>query len=114
MDCVCLRASDVKASTAWYQEKLEFEIKIQMGDGLTIFDLGGATRLAVYNFEPGEAPPVKGHAVTFPVFYSPDAVATHALLVSRGVECGTVTSDGGSTFFSFFDPDGNRLDCCQF
>ncbi len=54
-----------------------------------------------------------GTASTFPIFGTDDAQETHRLLGSRRVSVDPVQEGGGVRFFTFRDPDGNRLETCE-
>jgi hypothetical protein len=46
-------------------------------------------------------------------FISNDIEETHRLLLERDVQVDSISGDGITKFFTFYDPDGNPLGVCQ-
>ncbi|MBP6669065.1 MAG: hypothetical protein KA180_06435, partial [Gemmatimonadales bacterium] len=49
----------------------------------------------------------------FPIFATRNAGAAYAILLERGARVDPIQEGGGVRFFSFYDPDGNRLEACE-
>ncbi|MFD2924058.1 VOC family protein [Halobacillus naozhouensis] len=46
-------------------------------------------------------------------FLPEDIEETHRLLCERGVRVNPIGGEGSMRYFTFFDPDGNPLGCCN-
>ena len=114
LDTVLLRVRDLDASRAWYERTLGLlAVYVDLEEGLVIFGVGGTTSLTLWQLKPGEHLAPTGAAIPFPIFGSDDARQTHKLLSSRGVSVDPVQDGPGVRYFTFRDPDGNRLEVCE-
>jgi catechol 2,3-dioxygenase-like lactoylglutathione lyase family enzyme len=114
LDTVCLRVRDIQKSKAWYVEKLELSpVYVDDEAKLVVFDLGGTSSFTIYQLQDNEKSAPAGTAGTFPIFLSESAEQSHKLLRERGVETDPIQEGTGVRFFSFYDPDGNRLEACE-
>src|SRR5438270_98376 len=106
---IILRVSDLKRSTAFYQEQLGMTLKFAF-PGFAFFDGGGiALALNENKSVPSDT------SLTEVVFETPDIHATYAALMARGIEFTrqprVVTSDATHDLMAtdFRDPDGHVL-----
>ncbi len=63
--------------------------------------------------KPGEVLPPRGTAVPYPILVTSDAESLQTTLLARDVDAGPIEVVQGVRFFTFWDPDGNRLEACQ-
>jgi catechol 2,3-dioxygenase-like lactoylglutathione lyase family enzyme len=114
LDTLLLRVRDFERSRAWYENHLGFSPSyVDPQERLVVFELGGTTRLTLWELKRGEALPPPGFAGPFPIFLSDDLVRARERLLDQGVEVEMIQNSSGVSFFGFFDPDGNRLEVCQ-
>lgn len=112
IDTVIVRVRDVDRARDWYSDKLGLRsVFDDPAERLSVLDAGGCS-LTLWELKPGES---AGAAAcgTFPIFAAEDAEAAHAELGRRGVAAEPVQEGGSVRFFTFRDPDGNRLEACQ-
>lgn len=112
---VLLRVRDVRASVAWYQEKLGLEPTAVGADGpehpFAAFEVAGL-HLGLWQLPPGtdrareEAD--RNSYVAFTTDDAPDALREQ--LRERGVSVGRLQRSESYAFFWFYDPDGNRFE----
>jgi catechol 2,3-dioxygenase-like lactoylglutathione lyase family enzyme len=104
LDTVVIRVRDLERARTWYERTLD----------LAVLDLGGGPTLTLWEWGAGEAPPA-GPPVAFPVLLPQNEIeTTRDMLARRGVDVGPLEGEvGGLRFFSFTDPDGNRLEVCR-
>jgi catechol 2,3-dioxygenase-like lactoylglutathione lyase family enzyme len=113
VDTVILRVRDLGKAVEWYHERLGLEpIHTDPEEGLSVLALGD-TSVTLWQLKDGEEPPAPEAAGTFPIFGVPDAKAARSELKRRGVDVGPLNKGGGVRFFTFRDPDGNRLEVCE-
>jgi len=110
LDTVIVRVRHLDKARAWYEEKLELKPAFVHSD-IVVFDTGGATSLTIWRMGEGEKLAPRHFQGCFSIFYPADLDAAYALLKDRGVEVGPFDSDGDTRWFSFHDPEGNRLGC---
>lgn len=112
IDTVILRVSSVDKASEWYQEKLGFGV-IWRDETLrlAVLDTGGATSLTIW-YSPG-AVAANPDSSPYPILGIANAQAGRDELVRRGVRVGEIISDHLTSYFRFFDPDGNMLEACQ-
>jgi catechol-2,3-dioxygenase len=114
IDTVAIRVRDLDHARAWYHEKLGVrELFSDKKENLVVISVGADTSLTLWQLKPGEEQAPKGAAGSFPILMAPDAKQIHRALSERGVETGLIQSSGSTLWFSFFDPDGNRIDVCE-
>ena len=100
---------DLAKSLAWYRETLGLEPRRVVEGFLAVLGTGGPTNICLY------VPEDETHRDgSFPNFRSDDIEATRSHLESCGVRCTEISGGGGVAFFTFHDPDGNRIDVCEF
>jgi catechol 2,3-dioxygenase-like lactoylglutathione lyase family enzyme len=112
IDTVIVRVRDVTRAVQWYTRTLGLPpVYSDPAEGLTVLGMEG-TSLTLWQMRPdeGEAEP-SGHS--FPIFAVTDAVAAHRHLVEHGATVEALQEGPGVRFFTFRDPDGNRLEACQ-
>jgi catechol 2,3-dioxygenase-like lactoylglutathione lyase family enzyme len=111
LDTVTILVKDLETAKQWYEEKLELNVAFMGGEQMVVFDTGGPTSLTLWKMNGEDA---SGNAGSFPIFYTDDACSHRDKLMERGVHCDELQQDTSSCFFSFYDPDGNRLEACQY
>jgi catechol 2,3-dioxygenase-like lactoylglutathione lyase family enzyme len=109
-----IAVSDLSASCAWYEDVLGLEPRRVIEGVLAVYGTGGPTNICLYVPQPGQERPGYQDGGAFPNWRSRDAAATHAHLTERGVRCTDVQSSPEIAWFTFYDPDGNRLDVCEY
>lgn len=113
VDTVILRVRDYEEALEWYRERLGLEpIHMDAEKGLAVLALGD-TSVTLWQLKAGEEPPAPEAAGSFPIFAVPDAKAARSELRKRGVDVGPLNRGGDVRFFTFRDPDGNRLEACE-
>lgn len=112
LDTLILRVRDVGTARQWYAGALDLHpVYVDDAEGIVVLGMDG-TSLTLWQLKPGESS-APGAAGTYPIFGIEDADAAHARLRDRGVKVEPVQDGLGVRFFSFYDPDGNRLEACQ-
>jgi catechol-2,3-dioxygenase len=107
VDTVHMCVKDVKKSTQWYVEVLEFEQVFDSGK-YVVFQIGqGDSTLTV---QEGEVRP----SSVKPILFSDALEETRLKLVEKDVKVGEIVEDGEVTYFEFWDIDGNGFEACQY
>ncbi|MGG1631510.1 VOC family protein [Rossellomorea sp. NRS-1567] len=107
MDTVHICVTDLKKSTQWYVEVLEFEQVFDSGK-YVVFQIGqGDCTLTV---QEGEVRP----SSIMPILFSDALEESRLKLVEKDVKVGEIKEDGGVTSFEFWDLDGNGFEACQY
>jgi catechol 2,3-dioxygenase-like lactoylglutathione lyase family enzyme len=115
LDTVVIRVRDLERARSWYERTLDLRASlIDEEERLAVLDLGGGPTLTLWEWGKGETP-AAGPPVAFPVLLPQHEIeTTRDMLAGRGVEVGPLQGEvGGLRFFSFSDPDGNRLEVCR-
>lgn len=113
LNMVVLRVRDLKSARAWYERVLELKAVEDNSSGPTVLlDLGRGANLCLWQLGPEEAPAASDVATSFPNFRTGDVEGVHAKLEGLGVTV-TPLKNGGVKWFTFYDPDGNRIDVVQ-
>jgi catechol 2,3-dioxygenase-like lactoylglutathione lyase family enzyme len=111
---VVMRVKDLRVSKAWYERVLELHVSEENAAGQTIvLDLGRGANLCLWQLGPEEMLATAPTAAAFPNFRTGDVEGTHGKLEGLGVHVTPLRDTGGMKWFSFFDPDGNRIDVMQ-
>lgn len=111
---VVLRVRDLKSARAWYERVLELKVSEENSSGQTVvLDLGRGANLCLWQLGPDETPATTDIAAAFPNFRSGDVDGIHGKLDGLGVTVTPLKDSGGVKWFSFYDPDGNRIDVVQ-
>ena len=111
LDTVILRVKDIKKASNWYQQKLGFRATYSDDDEkLVVFDLQGTTSLTLWQLKDKEK---LATSSTYPIFLADDIQTAHETLAAQRVKTEAITENGSLRWFSFYDPDGNRLEVCQ-
>ncbi len=114
LNMVVMRVKDLRVSKAWYERVLELHVTEENAAGQTIvLDLGRGANLCLWQLGPDETLATAPTAAAFPNFRTGDVEGTHAKLEGLGVHVTPLRDTGGMKWFSFFDPDGNRIDVMQ-
>lgn len=114
LNMVVLRVRDLKSARAWYERVLELKVSEENSSGQTVvLDLGRGANLCLWQLGPDETPATTEIAASFPNFRSGDVDGVHGKLEGLGVTVTPLKDSGGVKWFSFFDPDGNRIDVVQ-
>jgi CspA family cold shock protein len=114
LNMVVLRVRDLKSARAWYERVLELKVSEENSSGQTVvLDLGRGANLCLWQLGPDETPATTDIAAAFPNFRSGDVEGIHGKLDGLGVTVTPLKDSGGVKWFSFFDPDGNRIDVVQ-
>ena len=114
IDTFILRVTDYEAAVAWYAATLGLLASYtDPAERLAVLPLAHGTSLTLWQCKIGESAPDREASAAFPIFATPDAAAALAELKRRGVRAGSLVESAGTRYFSFQDPDGNRLEACQ-
>jgi catechol 2,3-dioxygenase-like lactoylglutathione lyase family enzyme len=114
IDTVILRVHDHAAAVAWYEQQLGLTaVFTDPAERLSVLEIGDGATLTLWERKADEAEPDAGHAGTFPIFSTEDALATHRRLAESGVRVSEVNESPGVRYFTFWDLDGNRLEACE-
>lgn len=109
IDTVIIRVSNLDRSLSWYRDKLGLEVQFEdPGLRLAVLDTGGASSLTLWETIEPVSP-----ASVFPILKTFDAQECRTQLRAAGVETGDLLEDPGVKYFTFCDPDGNKLEACQ-
>jgi catechol 2,3-dioxygenase-like lactoylglutathione lyase family enzyme len=112
IDTVILRVRDLTRAEAWYKQTLGLSsVYSDPTEGLTVLGLEG-TSLTLWQLKQAEAEMAPTDR-SFPIFAVADADAAHRHLRELGVSAEPLQEGPGVRFFTFRDPDGNRLEACQ-
>ncbi|MGM0839651.1 MAG: VOC family protein [Bacillota bacterium] len=107
VDTVHMCVTDLKKTTQWYVEVLEFEQVFDSGK-YVVFQIGqGVSTLTV---QEGEVRP----SSIKPILFSDALEESRLKLVEKDVKVGEIKEDGGVAFFEFWDLDGNGFEACQY
>jgi catechol 2,3-dioxygenase-like lactoylglutathione lyase family enzyme len=113
LDTIIIRVRDWEAAADWYAEKLGFKAShTDPAQGFAVVPFNDHT-LTIWQLKPGEELPPRGSAVPYPILVTSDAEALQAALLARDVSVGPIEDVEGVRYFTFWDPDGNRLEACQ-
>jgi glyoxylase I family protein len=111
---VVLRVRDLKSARAWYERVLELKVAEENSSGQTVvLDLGRGANLCLWQLGPDESPATTEIAGSFPNFRSGDVEGIHSKLDGLGVTVTPLNESGGVKWFTFYDPDANRIDVVQ-
>ena len=114
IDTIVLRVTDYSVASDWYCTHLGFAVVFSdPGEGLAVLGIGQGTSLTLWQLRPGEAGPRDGSGCPFPIIATSDASAQRRELMARGIRTSDLSELPGLRFFSFWDPDGNRLEACE-
>jgi catechol 2,3-dioxygenase-like lactoylglutathione lyase family enzyme len=114
IDTIILRVRDLERARAWYAAALGLTaVYHDPAEGLAVLPVGETGSLTLWQLKPGEVPPGREAAGTYPIFAAADAAADRDALLAHGVEVEPLAEGPGVRFFAFRDPDGNRLEACQ-
>jgi CspA family cold shock protein len=114
LNMVVMRVRDLNSARAWYERVLELRPADNGSSGPTVvLDLGRGANLCLWQIGPDETLAGSNVAAAFPNFRTGDVDGTHAKLEGLGVSVTALNDSGGVKWFSFYDPDGNRIDVVQ-
>ena len=111
---VVIRVRDLNSARSWYERVLELKVAEDNSSGQTVvLDLGRGPNLCLWQAGSDEELPGSKTAAAFPNFRSGDVDGVHGKLADLGVSVTPLKDSGGVKWFSFYDPDGNRIDVVQ-
>lgn len=114
IDTLILRVADHRAAAGWYAAALGLQTTHDDdGEGLSVLSLPQGSSLTLWQRKPGEAAAVPDAQGAYPIFATGDAVAAREELRRRNVRVGELEDGPGVRWFTFHDPDGNRLEACE-
>jgi len=109
--------SDMARSRLFYEGVLGLTARREGPNGaLVVYATGGPTHLCLYDAAAFGDKAGYDRQGTFPNFRSADIDLTHEQLTDAGVHCTEIgrTAEPDMAWFSFRDPDQNRIDVCQY
>jgi catechol 2,3-dioxygenase-like lactoylglutathione lyase family enzyme len=113
---IVLRVRNLKASRAWYEEKLGMRV-LYTDPHYRLISLGleGESRLTLWELREGEVPTETAKEMAYPVFLSQHARRDHRELTARGAVTEPVEDFAhGLRIFWIRDPDDHRLCVIEF
>lgn len=114
LNMVVLRVRDLTSARNWYERVLELRVAEENSSGPTVvLDLGRGANLCLWALGADETMADSKMAAAFPNFRTGDVDGIHDKLEGLGVSVTPLKDSGGVKWFSFFDPDGNRIDVMQ-
>lgn len=114
LDTVIIRVKNLDKSKLWYTEILQLKNLFEDDkEKLVVFDTGGTTSVTIWQLKEDEIFQTGKGTGSFPIFLSSDVLSIHKYLAEKRVEVSNILEGEGIKFFSFYDPDGNRLEVCQ-
>lgn len=114
LNMVVMRVKDLRVARAWYERVLELHVSEENNAGQTVvLDLGRGANLCLWQLGSDETLATAPTAAAFPNFRTGDVDGTHTKLEGLGVHVTPLRDTTGVKWFSFFDPDGNRIDVMQ-
>jgi catechol 2,3-dioxygenase-like lactoylglutathione lyase family enzyme len=115
MHAVVVPVGDMERSRRFYEKILGLTpVKALPGHFMTVYGTGGPTHVCLYVPEPGTERPGHEGRGSFPNFRCDDVETVRNHLLEHGVECSEIGEGGSLRWFRFADPDGNRLDVCEY
>ena len=117
MEGIFIPISDPKFSAYWYEQKLGFKL-IYIENEAAVMKISDISQTVVclvrsINHQPMIFPENNFGVGKYYNFISNDIEETHRLLLERDVQVDSISGDGITKFFTFYDPDGNPLGVCQ-
>ena len=109
--------SDMARSRTFYEEVIGLTPRREgPNEALVVYFTTGPTHICLYDAAAYGDRPGYDRQGTFANFRTADIDATHEHLVQAGVQCTDIgrTAQPDMAWFSFRDPDGNRIDVCQY
>jgi catechol-2,3-dioxygenase len=108
LQAVVIHISDMTASRRFYRDVLGLA-PLHEDTGVSVYSTGNSEVCLV--LAPGAVTP---SLHSYPNLRCADASAVRTTLLARGATCSELAVSGPVSWFSVHDPDGNRVDCCQF
>jgi cold shock protein len=114
LNMIVVRVRDLNSARSWYERVLELRVAEDNSSGQTVvLDLGRGPNLCLWQIGPDESLAGTDVVGAFPNFRSGDVDGVHGKLEGLGVTVTPLKDSGGVKWFSFYDPDGNRIDVVQ-
>lgn len=111
---IIMRVRDLNSARGWYERVLEFRAADEPATAETVvLDLGRGANLCLWQLGPDETLASTQVATAFPNFRTNDVDGARGRLEGLGVSVTPMKESGGVKWFSFYDPDGNRIDVVQ-
>lgn len=112
IDTIIVRVADIARSQSWYAEKLGFSVTFQDEQlRLAVLDTGGPVSITLWQTD---APlDVQSESCAYPIFRTAEAAAAHVALSTAGIRVDDLVTDHLTTYFRFYDEDGNVMEACQ-
>ena len=112
---VVVPVSDMDESRKFFEGILGLTPRKILPEGfMTVYGTGGPTNICLYDAVSAGDKPGYARQGCFANFRTDDIEATRRHLVSNKVKCSSIVAGDVLSFFTFYDPDGNRFDVCQF
>ncbi|MYL34041.1 hypothetical protein GLW05_10565 [Pontibacillus yanchengensis] len=110
VDTIVVGVTDLEEATAWYKDVLEFEVLYQTKEYVVLQVGEGQTPITIEEIDLAEVSTTS----TYPILFANEIDAVHKTLQQRDVGVTPIENDGTNIFFSFRDPDGNKIEVCYF
>ncbi|HOP08444.1 MAG TPA: VOC family protein [candidate division Zixibacteria bacterium] len=108
--------SDMKRSQQFYEDILGLEYERPVNEKMVLYRAGGKAFIALQEEEPDEASAQSQNEINIPCFVlrTDNAFECRLHLLGSGVQCSEIRYGDFITWMTFYDPDHNRIDVCQF
>ena len=114
LHAVIVPVRDLAESLAWYRDMLGLQPRRVEEGFLAVLGTGGPTHVCLYVPDDDADGLGTRREGSFPNFRTDDIEATRRHLTERGVRCTEIAGGDPLAFFTFHDPDGNRIDVCAY
>lgn len=114
LESIVLRVSNVHKASQWYEQKLGLKTRsFDDEEKLAVLETGSGTTLTLAQLKPEEFAPPFHFCGTYPLFRCHDARTCLETLLAQNVHTDVLHEDELSRRFSFYDPDGNRIEVIE-
>lgn len=117
VEAIFIPVKNPHISSRWYEEKLGFSL-LYIEETAAVMKINDSSQTVVSLVKTENHQPLKFPDNPFGVgkyfnFLSRNIEDTYRNLIDNGVKVNRLSGEGGTKFFTFFDPDGNPLGVCQ-
>ena len=110
LQAIVIRTRDMGRAQVFYRDVLGLATLVE-GSAVSVYSAGNCEVCLMQVVEGEQFAAGSG---SYPNLRADHAATVREVLLAAGVDCTPVAISGPVSWFSFHDPDGNRLDCCQY